>query len=90
MLFVKALFFFERYLILPAERRIFLKKRSINQKKNNETKVAKLLTYRGQVIYPIYINKYVYIYIYIYTHSLPSKHDIEGINFLCSILPFPM
>ena len=46
MFFVKALFFLKN-LILPAERRIFLE-----NPKNNEIKVAKLLTYGGQVIDP--------------------------------------
>ena len=50
---------FFKNLILPAERRGFVKIKKKN--KNNLTKVAKLLIYGGQVIDP---TAYIYIYIY--------------------------
>ena len=58
--------FFLKTIILPAERRIFLKK-------NNEIKVAKLLTYGGQVIDPaVYIYIYVCVCVFVFVLGLVS------------------
>ena len=56
--FVKTCFFFKN-LILPAERRGFLKNKK-KQQKTIKKKMARLLTYAGQVIDP---TAYIYIYI---------------------------
>ena len=49
MPFLEALFLFE-ILILPAERIIFFKRKT--KTKTNEIKVARVLTYGGQIIVP--------------------------------------
>ena len=64
---------FVKNLILPTEKKkIFEKKKTIKTTINYK-KVAKLLTYGGQVIDPTAYISHIYIYIYIYIDTETTK-----------------